>query len=157
MMVDLIKKNLFKREYARIQAFEDEKEVRIQREVDLRVAAAVAKIDPFELMMEQYHGIFSKEYMHVEDPLDAHGQISIMAWAHNAQHSPGFKHLVDWIMNTQGNETLKKGAVTPERILYGRAQISGMLLFKQEVQRLATAYDEKTQEVKGFDATIAAE
>lgn len=157
MMVDFIKKSIFKREHERLATLEREKEERIQRETDQRVATAVAKIDPFELMMEQYHGIFSKEYAHVEDPLDAHGQLSILSWAHQAHHSAGFKHLTQWIMNTQGNETLKKAVVTPDRILYGRAQISCMLLFVKEVQRLATAYDEMTKEVKGFDSALAAE
>ena len=114
----------------------------VENQVNLRVAAVLAQMDPFEPLLKQFHGVFSTEYEHPEENLDDRGRLTLLTWAWTTRSDPGFKWLTEWIMNTQANETLKRAAVTPDRILYGRAQISCMILFVKEVTRLAEAYDE---------------
>ncbi len=151
-VVDTLKKLLFRSELERLARRERD----LNTEVNQRVAAAVSKIDPIELLMKDFHGIFSKTHERVEDPLDDPGQLMMQIWGWQNATSPAFERMTEWIMNTQGNETLKKAAVTPERILYGRAQISGVLLFVREVKRLSEAYKERLAQGKGegFDESI---
>jgi hypothetical protein len=149
MWVDIF----FKKERARLA----EREQHIDNEVNQRVAQVLAQQDPFEPLLKDFHGIFSEEHERVEDPLDERGQISMRLWAYQNSDSPAFKRMTEWIMNTTGNETLKRAAVTPERILYGRAQISGMILFVREVKRLSEAYKDMLQKPGEFDASTPLE
>lgn len=137
---------LFKREreaLAEREAALMSREASLTSEVNRRVATTLAQMDPFEPLLKEFHGIFSQTHERVEDPLDAFGQLAMRVWAYQNADNPAFKRMTEWIMNTQGNETLKNAAVTPERILYGRAQISGMVLFIREVKRLAEAYKDE--------------
>lgn len=119
-----------------------------QRSVDARVASVISKLDPFEPLMKEFRGIFSKEYAHPEDKLDAKGQLMMRMWGYQMADDPSFRYMMQWIIDGQGNETLKRAPVTPERIMYGRAQISGMILFRNEVERLAEAYKDELEKNK---------
>lgn len=136
-----------------------QKESDIDKEVNRRVAATLAQMDPFEHLLREFHGIFSQEYERVEDQLDAKGQLMMRQWGFQNAETPAFKYLTEWVMNTQANETLKKAPVTTERVLYGRAQISCMILFVREVKRLSEAYKDMLDNNKGedFDPSEAAE
>lgn len=118
------------------------KERKFDALVNQRVAAVIAQMDPFEPLMREFSGIFSSEFEHPEERLDAKGQLGMKMWAYSQKHDPHFRHLTEWIQNTQANETLKRAPVTPERVLYGRAQISAIVLFVREVGRLSLAYEE---------------
>lgn len=121
-------------------------------EFDLRVNQRVAKIisemDTFEPLMKEFHGVFGKEWEHPEEKLDDRSKTTMLMWAYGQSHDPHFKHITDWVMNTQGNETLKRAPVTAERVLYGRAQISTMILFVKEVGRLSLLYEEMMEKNK---------
>lgn len=127
--------------------------------VSQRVASTIAKMDPFEPILKEFHGVFSKEYERPEDKLDERSQINMKMWGYRMHTDPCFKYMTEWIMNTHANEILKHAPVTPERILYGRAQISTMILFVKEVGRLASLYEdllEKNNE-EVFNSEISAE
>lgn len=132
------------------------------REVDNRVNRRVARIldemDPFEPLLKKFQGVFSKEYQHPEDKLDERSQILMTTWGYQQRDDPSFKYMMEWVMNTQANETIKRGPVTVERMLYCRAQIASMILFKQEVDRLALKYEELLNKGKeGFDKDLSVE
>lgn len=131
----------------------------IQVEVDARAAKFIASIDPFQILMKEFHGVFSDEFEHPEDRLDAKGKLGMMMWGYQQENDLHFKHMTEWIMNTQGNETLKRAPVTTDRILYGRAQISTMLLFIKEIRRLSNQYKEllARQKEGDFDKNLTVE
>lgn len=129
---------LFKRELDGIL----KKQADMDRLVNQRVMAIIAKMDPFEPLMKEYNGIFSTEHEHPEDTLDEPGKLGMRMWAYGVSHDPHFKRLTQYIMDTQANETLKRAPVTEARIQYGRAQISSMILFRKEIGRLSLAYED---------------
>lgn len=130
----------------------------IENSINQRVAFLASNIDPFEHMMKRFHGVFSKEYERPEEMLDERSQFNMKMWGWQQAKDPCFKYLTDWIMNVQANETLKRAAVTTERIMYGRAQVSCMLLYVKEIERLASLYQEildKDKEDPDFQASTA--
>lgn len=114
----------------------------IQKEVNRRVAETLSKMDPFEPLMKKFHGVFGEEFERPEEQLNESGRFGMLVWGWQQKHDPSFKYMTDWIMNTQANESLKRAPVTPERILYARAQISTMILFVKEIGRLSNLYEE---------------
>lgn len=120
----------------------------LDHRVNQRIASMLLKTDPFELIMKEYHGIFSEEFEHPEDNLNTQGKIGMRLWAYGQVHDPHFNHMIAWVMNSQGNETLKRAPVTTERIMYGRAQISTALSLKKEIGRLSLAYEELLEKQK---------
>lgn len=114
-----------------------------EKQVDGRVADLMLKFDPFEFLMKEFHGIFSEDFERPEERLDERSVLNLTMWAYKQKEDPSFTYLLEWIMNTQGNETLRHAPVTTDRILYGRAQLSTMLLFKKEIGRLSLLYEEK--------------
>lgn len=119
--------------------------------VNQRVANVMLSVDPFEALMKRFHGVFSKEYQRAEEQLDDRSQLQMMMWGSQQCRDPSFKYMTEWVMNMQANETLKRAPVTEERILYGRAQVSCMLLFVKEVERLGLLYDDYLQKQKNPD------
>ena len=118
-----------------------EKLAKAEEIINQRVAMALMQMDPFEPFMKKYHGIFSKEYERVEDKLDEPSQIHLFTWAYGIKDSPEFKYLTDWILNTQGNNTVRR-AKTEFEWFYGRAAIATIMLFIDEVSRLASKYQD---------------
>lgn len=135
----------------RVGRVEKRERVASKKEVDQRVAAVLSQMDPFEPLMRQFTGIFSEEYTKPEDGLNDRDRLALLALADYLHDNPSLIYLVAWIMNTQGNETLKRAPVTTERIMYGRAQISGMVLFKREIARLAQLYADERDKLTGDD------
>lgn len=136
-------------------------EQRVQDEVNQRVANIILKIDPMEILMKEYSGIFSQEYERVEEPLGAQGQMQMMMWGYSQAKDPCFNRLHDWVINSQGNETMKRAAATEKRLMYGRAQIASMILYRKEVRRLSSLYEEllakKNEDGKGVDSGLTVE
>lgn len=122
--------------------------------VNQRVAEYIGHMDPFQPLMKEFHGIFSDEFEHPEEKLDDRSRIGFLMWAYQQKSDPSFRFMTEWIMNSQANETLKRAPVTPERIQYGRAQISTVILFKREIGRLALLYEEILAKQKGEDIDI---
>lgn len=127
--------------------------------VNKRVAEVILNIDPFDILRKEFHGIFSEEFEHPEEKLDERSKLGMMMWAYQQKHDPHFKHMVDWIMNSAGNETLKRAPITTDRVQYGRAQISTMVLYRKEIGRLSSLYEEILEKNKpqGFDSTVTVE
>lgn len=126
--------------------------------VNQRVAKIISEMDPFEPLMKQFHGVFSQEYERPEEKLSPQGQLGMAMWGYQQSRDPHFGYMTDWIMNTQANETLKRAPVTTERVMYGRAQISSMLIFTKEVKRLASIYEDimnKSKEDPDFNDSAA--
>src|SRR5438034_652296 len=48
-----------------------------QLRADQRLAKALTDIDPFELVLKRYNGVFTKEYQRPEESLDAKGQLQM--------------------------------------------------------------------------------
>lgn len=152
-MVEHIIRKLFPAPFRQVE----EKEQQLDALIGQRIAQTLARMDPFELIFKEFHGIFSDEFERPEEKLDTRSRLSLTMWAYQQSTDPSFKYLMDWVMNTQGNETLKRAAVTPERILYGRAQISGALLLVKEVKRLGAQYEDMLKKDQPFDEVIAVE
>lgn len=135
----------------------------IDWETNRRVAEIVSKMDPFEPLMKQFHGIFSEEFQHPEEKLDTSGKLTMYMMGHRIAKDPHFKYLTDWIANGQGNATLKAKGLTRENaadiMLYGRAQISTITLLLKELGRLGSNYEEilAKQEEGAFTSTNTVE
>lgn len=155
----------FRKQLASFISPEYRQEIEIDRkEIDMvvnqRVAKIITEMDPFEPLMKEFHGIFSEEFEHPEYKLVPQDQISMWMWGYQQKNDRHFKYMTDWIMNTYGNEAIKKGHPTPETILYGRAQISSMILYRKEVGRLSSLYEDLLEKRKGnpgFDPTKSVE
>lgn len=141
----------------RQQSLLDERERHIEQAVNQRVAEVLTKMDPFEPVMRMYRGVFGETFERPEERLDAQSILRLQTLGYTLADDPSFNYLCEWIMNSQGNETLTKAAVTPERILYGRAQISGVLAFRKEVRRLSEAYKDVLdgRKASSFDPNIS--
>lgn len=129
----------------------------VELSVNQRVAEIISKMDPLEPLLKEFHGVFSREYERPEDMLNPQGQFLMESWGYSQADDPSFKYLTDWIMNVHANETLRHAPVTTDRILYGRAQLAVMLLYKNEVQRLSQKYKDRLDKNKpvAFDETIS--
>lgn len=152
-MVEHIIRKLFPKPFEAVA----EKEKQLDAAIGQRVAQTLAKMDPFEPLFKEFHGIFSEEFERPEEKLDTRSTLSLTMWAYQQSTDPSFKFLTNWVMNTQGNETLKRAAVTPERILYGRAQISSTLLFINEIKRLGALYEDMLKKDQPFDGVVTVE
>lgn len=131
----------------------------VDMDVNVRVAKIISEMDVFEPLMKKYHGVFSEDLEHPEERLDYPSRLQLYMWGWQQKTDPSFMFITNWIMNTQGNETLKHAPVTTDRILYGRAQLSTMLLFRNEVERLSNLYQEDKLRREGvtYDVTVAVE
>lgn len=123
-------------------------------EVNLRLAKIMNNLDPFEPVLKLFYGVFSEEYERPEDKLDARSQMNLKMWAYQMYKDPSFKYITDWLMNTFGNETLKRAPISAERTQYGRAQISTMILFKKEMERLSNLHEDAIKPEENFDKNI---
>lgn len=129
----------------------------IEFKINQRVAEVISKIDPFEILRKEFHGIFSEEFDRPEDKLDERGKLGMAMWAYSQKSDPYFEYMTAWIMNSAGNETVKRAPLIPERMQYGRAQISTMVLFRKEIGRLSSLYEEKLKNPQGFNSETAVE
>lgn len=131
-----------------------EKKENLDERVNQRVADVLLKMDPFEPLMRKYNVVFSEEWQHPEDKLDHMGKLSLVMWAHGLKKDPNFKHLVDWIRNTQGNNTIRV-AKNDHEWLYGRAAIATITLLVDEIGRLSSRYEDMIeQRDSNFDAHL---
>lgn len=122
-------------------------------EANRRYAKMIADMDPFEGIFQKLSVVFSKEFTLPGDELDSPSLLRLAMWAYKENGDPQFNYLLDWIINSNGNETFKAKAASKEdladRMLYGKAQISSMKLLKKEVGRLSGIYEEYLKKMKG--------
>jgi hypothetical protein len=136
----------------------------IDNTVNQRVARFLSTMDPFEPVLKLYHGVFSEEYERPEDILDEKSKFYMRMWAWQTMKDPNFKYFMDWLANTFGNETLKRVPINDDklasqRLWYGRAQISTVILLKREIGRLSNGYEEELNKNKpdDFDKNVGVE
>lgn len=134
----------------------DRKMLEVDSVANQRVADILSKMDPFEPFFKKYHVIFSTEYERVEDKLNEQSRIQLFQWAYGLHRDPSFIHLVDWIRNTQGNATLRK-ARNDNEWFYGRAAVTVMTSFVDEVGRLSSRYEELLAKDHPFDPSLPVE
>lgn len=135
-----------------------EKEKDIEMRVNIRVADIIMKMDPWEPLLKKYNVVFSQEYEKPEDNLNPQSQIAFFMWAHGIAEDPHFKHLMEWYVNKQGNNTLRKGTNDNEWF-FGRAVVATISLLVREVGRLSARYSEvlENRKPKGFNDKLAVE
>jgi hypothetical protein len=140
------------------QELEDKKRT-LDDTINQRVAATLAKMDPFEPLLKEFHGIFSEEYEKPEDQLNRVSEMQLKMWAYAQRSDPSFKYMMDWMANKQGNHTLRQPYLTGETILYGRALLANVSLMKKEINRLALSWEDHLREMRGesFDSNLAVE
>lgn len=172
-MVDTLKKWLARKlipdELSRIEqarAYYDrergdimQREAAIETTVNQRVAMLMSKLDPLSLVMREYNGIFHERAEHVEDKLDARGQLAIKVFAYGVMYDPAWERLTQFVMDAQGNTTLKDMALTTERTFYGRAFIASVIAIKKELERLGNQYADmlKANKKDAFDTEVPLE
>lgn len=145
--------------YAREEAIAA-KEKDIDDETNRRVAATLMKMDPFEPLLQKYHGAFGKDYSRPEEKLNAQSQMQMFMWGHAQQSDPSFKHFIQWVLDTEGNKMVRLSNPTPETILFSRAMIAAPMLMRREVDRLSGRYEDMMaalKEGRDFDPTVAVE
>lgn len=129
----------------------------IEERVNQRIAKVLLDMDPFEPFMRKYHGVFSEQFEHPEDKLDAKGQLLMKSWGYQQRNDPSFKFMTEWMLNTQGNNTLRKAKIDHEWF-FGRACIVSIELFVRETGRLAGLYEELIEKDKNqFDENLTVE
>lgn len=132
------------------------KQSEIDNKINQRVAEISAHIDPLDFLMRDYNGIFSNDFEKPEENLNDAGKLGMYMWAWKQKSDPYFEHMVNWIMDTVGNETIKRAPIIEKRVQYGRAQISNMVLFKKEIGRLSSEYESILNKGKpeNFDSSV---
>lgn len=126
---------------------------------DRRYAALAAELNPWDIVLQDFNGVFSVEYDRPEDALDGAQQMTLEQWAWMQAKAPHFNYLIEWIMNTNANQTLKRATNPGNSILYCRALLAAMVLFRKEVRRLASKYEDrlKKDKVEDFSPAITVE
>lgn len=137
----------------------DNERKEIEKKSQQRVAEIISKMDLFEPLMKKFNGTFSVEYEHVEDALNEQGKIGMYMWAWQQKGDPHFQRMVSWIMDKSGNSLMKLGNPTELQVFYKRAEIANMILYRKEVGRLASNYEELLAKNKGedFDPNVGVE
>lgn len=128
---------LFSKEYEDLE----KQKIRIEERVNQRVADFLLKMDPLEPLMRKYHVAFSGDNGRPEDRLAEADRLGLFMWGYATAKDPHFTRVMDWLRDTQGNNTLRKGKQSDEW-LYGRASIATITLLVEEVGRLASKYEE---------------
>lgn len=129
----------------------------------MRVAKIVGQMDPFELIMKEFHGVFSDAVERPDEKLDNRSRIMLWMWGYQQKNDPSFKYMSEWVMNTAGNQMAKAPARSNEErgevLLWGKAQIASMLLFVKETGRLSSLYEEMLAKQKGeeFNSDVTVE
>lgn len=148
-MVDTFKnkilKFLFRKHYVELEAERTrvkEVEKYLEQRANQRAAEIISKMDPYEPLLKEYHGVFSEENEKVEERLNDQGKLGMAMWAYGQRGDPHLARMIEWIMNNAGNEVLKRAPISADRTQYGRAQIANMILFRREIGRLALLYEE---------------
>ena len=113
-----------------------------QNSANQRVAKMIGDIDPLEPLFTKFSSIFSEVFESPEEGLDEKGYYGFLMWAYTQDGDPYFKHYMKWIMNSEGNNLIRKGHPTPENILYSRALLANCELMRKDVKRLANIYRE---------------
>lgn len=113
----------------------------VDKRVQQKVAEVMSKMDPLEPLFKKYNVLFSKEYEHPEESLDERSRLSMFMWGFQQNKDPHFHRMANWIIDNYGNTLLKEGNPTPDKILYNRAQMAGMILMKAEILRLSNIYE----------------
>lgn len=143
---------LFSDEFAELERQKKDLEMTVNQ----RVANVLLQMNPFEPFLRKHNVVFSKEWKNPEDKLDEQSKIRMFMWAAGMVKDPSFRHMTDWIINTQGNNTLRKGTNEHEWF-FGRAAIITMDLFVSEVGRLASRYNEMLKKGDDYDPHLAVE
>ncbi len=128
----------------------------LDMEVNSRVASIVMKMDPWEPLLKRYNVVFSKEWQRPEDNLDAQSQLQLFMWAYGMKHDASFNHFIEFYMNTQGNNTVRR-AKNSDEWFFGRASLATLLLLKEDIGRLSLHYEERLNKAKEFDPTLSVE
>lgn len=124
--------------------------------VNQRVADVLFKMDPFEPLLKKYNIVFPNEWedRKPEEDIDSVGAIRLFMWAYGTKTDPNFLHLVNWLRNQQGNNTLRK-ARNENEWFFGRAAVATLTLFVEEIGRLSSKYEEvMSHRDKSFDAHL---
>ncbi len=135
------------------------RETQIKEQVNNRVAETLSKMDVLDVLLKDFHGTFSTLYERPEEKLDVKSRLGMIMWGYTQAKDPHFEYITSWIQDHYANDMLRHAAVTPERILYGRALIGMVDLLKREVTRLSNIYEEILENNKNtaFDPTITVE
>ena len=124
----------------------------VDNRVNVRVAKIISSMDPFEPIYRKFQGIFSDDFEKPEEKLDERGQLLMKMLGFQLYHDVSFKYLMDWIVNSQVNAMLKAPARTNEErgevLMWGKAQVAGIVVLKTQLKRLNSLYDEMLAEGK---------
>lgn len=124
--------------YAKLKEKENDFDMRVNQ----RVGEVILQMDPLLPLLKKHSVIFSEEFTKVEEKLDEPSRLGMAMWAWGQKRDPYMKRMIEWVMNNAGNETIKRAPITAERTQYGRAQIANMVLFRDEIGRLSSIYEE---------------
>lgn len=133
----------------------EQKKANLDMQVNQRVADVLFRMDPFEPLLNKYNVVFPDKWeVKPEDDLDTMGAVRMFMWAYGTRSDPNFLHLVDWLRNQQGNNTLRK-AKNDNEWFFGRAAVATITLFVDEIGRLSSKYEEMmASRDKSFDANL---
>ena len=136
----------------------DQEKSEIELKINQRVAEIVSHMNPLEVFLAEHNVILSEYYERVEDRLSEQSKLSIAMWAWGQKRDPHMQRMMDWIINTAGNQMLKSPARSNEErgevLLWGKAQIANILLLKKELGRLASIYERHLNPDKDFDENL---
>lgn len=131
---------------------------KIEHTINQRVAEALLKVDPFELVLRDFHGVFSHDFEKMEEPLNDQSKLRLSMWAYQQKTDTEANFFSDWIMNTAGNALFKLTQPSMERLSYYRAQIANEITRKKEIGRLSLYYEEIIKRKDGeFDSGVGVE
>lgn len=119
--------------------------------VNVRVAEVLMSMDPFEPLMQKFRGSFASLRERPEDGLDATSQLRMWMWGYQMMGDESFNYLMQWLLDREGNNFIRKGRATQEEILFSRAMLAAPQTVREQVKRLASRYVEYLERNKDQD------
>jgi hypothetical protein len=127
-----------------------------EAKISQRVADIVLQLDPLDLALKKYNIDFLKEYNRPYEDMDGPSQFMMMQWGYQQHNDPSFRKMTEWIANSQGNISFKKGR-NREDLLFGQGAVCTMEVLRQEVKTLYNMYEERQRRPGEFDGTKVVE
>ena len=134
------------------------KEKLVSELVQQKVAEILSRMDLFEPLMLKYHGVFSEIFEYPEEKMSEPDKLQMYMMGWRLKEDKYFKFLIDFVMNTAGNELLRHD-ITMDKVFFHRSEIANMLEFRKQLGRLASNYETYLNKNKGqdFDSSAAVE
>ncbi len=140
-------KNFFKAILPELSGGENEESLR--QRLDMKMP----ELDTTDMVREQLKGItinFLGGEENMENEMEENEKKELYWNAENLFSNKAFNQITEHLVSVQGNYCVKE-ARTIDEVAFGRATINGLVLMREEVERLSNLYRESVKRDEDFD------